>query len=88
MDCGVLDDVLEGGGWYSFGFFDVGYKVGQIVIDEFDQCLMQFGDIDVVGLYYVQSVWFVQKGEEKVFQGGEFVFVFIGLCQCCMDCFF
>ncbi len=88
MDRGALDHALEGGGGHGFRAFDGRDQRRKIVVDEVDEGLAQLLDVDRAGAHHLDRVRFVEKGEQEMFQRGEFVPVRVGEGQRSMDCLF
>ncbi len=85
MDRRALDHALEGGGRHGLGPFDIGDQGGQVVVDEIDQRLAQFVQIDRAGLHHAGRVGFVDQRQQQMLQRCEFMAARIGKGQGAVD---
>ena len=81
MDGGALDDALERRCRHGFGAVDIGYQVGQVFFDEFQQGLAQVLDIHGTGLHHAGRVRFIDQGQQQMLQRCEFMAARIGQSQ-------
>ena len=73
VDRRALNDSLEGGGWNRLGAIDVGDKVRQVFVNEFDQRSAEFVQIDAAGFHHAGCVGFVKQRQQQMLQRRKFV---------------
>ncbi len=78
MNRGALDHALEGSGRHRLGTFDIGDQRREIILDEVDQQLAQFFQIDVAGPHDLDRLGFLGQRQQQMFQRCKFVAMFIG----------
>ena len=88
MDRSALDDPLKGSRWYGFGAIDIGDKVAEVFVDEFDQGIAQFRHVDRAGFHHLNRVGFIDQGQQQMFKRCEFMTPRIGQRQGGMNCLF
>ena len=79
MDGGALDHALKRGRGDGFAAFDICDKVGQVIVNEFNQITAQFVCVHAAGLHHAQRIGLIQQGQEQVLQRGKLMFALVGL---------